>query len=1529
MSHRRHEHGNGGRGRSLPVFYRIRRRRRSDVTAPAAPTGLVATAISGTEIDLDWNDNAEPDVAGYKVYRSLTSGSGFSEIADVPTSAYSDSGLTDETEYFYRVTAYDNSSNESLPSAEDSATTFDVTAPTAPTGLVATSTLGSQIDLDWDDNAEPDLNYYRIYRGDAPGGPYVLIDDSVASGYADGGLTEGQTYYYVVTALDTSLNQSANSNEASVEVAYGGTDAPTGLAAVGDADSILLDWDDHPAPNLKGYAIYRSTSPGTGYVEIATITGVPPLASTYDDTSAVEGVTYYYVVTAWTAPTRTNESGFSNEDSANVTNIAPAAPAGLVPVLVAGPQINLDWNDNAEPDFAGYKVYRSGKAASGFVEIADVGTSAYSDAAVIGGTRYYYRVTAYDAVSNESSPSTTVNLRIDARKTAKTSAGNKLTVTSAPALNMAAGSFSIEAWFRPWELPQTTNGVLSKGKGTDPKFGIEVTNDYKLRGKLKGSGGEVSHEIAGAVSTLAEWYHVVWTIDRGADATTIYVNGAAGDVGPSLAAIGDIDNAESFDIGLLDNALVGDIGPVRLWKGDVLTSGQATYLYNGGEPLNYVNLDIPGSVPQPSSAWDMTEDGGNRADQVGALTAVESGTVDAFEFLDDPPETYTALKANVDRRPVLFYDNADGKVYAGELRENNETAVAISAASPFFGVTIRSMKWIEEKGWLLMAFGDYAGGAGGGVHIIELNVPTIREHTGVSGFDCTGIDYDRRDGRIYFVDNTNNQLKSIPAPSSTTVAVEENLGAASWSGLGIIDNNDAFGDRDLILFEGNNLVAMEGGNIANKTTLNSTTSAGGTGVHVLTNTDKYAPMDNNLIAALAGTKQTVYYHKMSKATGQDSGAVLNPGGATNISQVMLTAKGPWVRGWVKQTALYQDILIDYERSSQTPAYVDNTRSATGHGAEVMTTPTSDRFTHYACIERLHPVFVSSEEFGWYPQPSAAKQYRLPYPKGCSRGQSVAYDYDNRNLYWCGGLTVGAVYLRKLYRLDLDDGTWVELADAPASNFGAFLGNMGYYNGFLYYFGGADASNRYSQIHRYEIATNIWTTIAATLPTVLREHALIEDGAIMYIFGGTTAGFAERTARIHKFNAATEAVSVDIGTLPGLSNLSANGVLRGGTARLRGGTANYTQEQRVENVATTCTPTGVATTSGASVNSTYGQSERNVHASATYPYYYSAAYSAATANLKGPFEKLFPKVGAVALNNNIQLAGAYPRRGHYQGGGLLAENVFFIGPGLSSGSSGLQQMSVEVALIEGDWPEYGSRPPSVADDAAVYLHANLLRYNKGMQTTLRKLSNWIELIGRNDFIQDTDSQRPNYDGDGADASFKTATVNANAVTDGKMTSRSGQSLNWATGATFHIRARSLNTGTDKIQLETRNAALTAGISIGQFSRSVRIKVPGVGTLTTAGNILALSGIEDVAVRINAGATAADVFVNGVFAETLDITGNGGGAHSETWSVFSGYDGVVYGSDMVSVCTWDRALTDQEIADFRAEQRIMGCDATYEV
>ncbi len=92
----------------------------------------------------------------------------------------------------------------------------DTTAPGVPTGLVATAG-DLNVALDWANNAEADLAGYFVYRSTSSGGPFVRLNTGplASSAFGDSNVINGTTYYYVVSAADTSSNESGFSAQAS------------------------------------------------------------------------------------------------------------------------------------------------------------------------------------------------------------------------------------------------------------------------------------------------------------------------------------------------------------------------------------------------------------------------------------------------------------------------------------------------------------------------------------------------------------------------------------------------------------------------------------------------------------------------------------------------------------------------------------------------------------------------------------------------------------------------------------------------------------------------------------------------------------------------------------------------------------------------------------------------------------------------------------------------------------------------------------------------------------------------------------------------------------------------------------------------------------------------------------------------------------------------------------------------------------------------------------------------------------------
>jgi len=118
-----------------------------DTEDPMVPGNVVATAVSGGEVDVEWDASTDNvGVTGYVVLRDGV------ELATVGITQYTDLGVSPSTTYSYTVMAEDAAGNRSNPSAAAVVTTPappDTEDPTVPGNVVATAVSGSRVDVDW------------------------------------------------------------------------------------------------------------------------------------------------------------------------------------------------------------------------------------------------------------------------------------------------------------------------------------------------------------------------------------------------------------------------------------------------------------------------------------------------------------------------------------------------------------------------------------------------------------------------------------------------------------------------------------------------------------------------------------------------------------------------------------------------------------------------------------------------------------------------------------------------------------------------------------------------------------------------------------------------------------------------------------------------------------------------------------------------------------------------------------------------------------------------------------------------------------------------------------------------------------------------------------------------------------------------------------------------------------------------------------------------------------------------------------
>lgn len=252
-----------------------------------------------------------------------------------------------------------------------------------------------KVTLNWSPpvfDGHSNITGYIISRGLAPGAEQFLVLLGTVLTYLDTGVSNGQTYYYQVSAVNE-VSEGPRSNEANATPA-GLPSPPENLQATADLSSINLTWEapisDGGSP-ITNYWVHRWFSSG-GEIPFVLLGNV----LNYTDVSVVPGDTYYYQVSALNA---IGEGPKSNETSARV----PVLPSRPLNLEGAGgdQQALLTWDppaDDGGSPILNYSIYR-GDTPGGEIHHVDVGNfTNYTDTGLTNGEMYFYRVRARNMV---------------------------------------------------------------------------------------------------------------------------------------------------------------------------------------------------------------------------------------------------------------------------------------------------------------------------------------------------------------------------------------------------------------------------------------------------------------------------------------------------------------------------------------------------------------------------------------------------------------------------------------------------------------------------------------------------------------------------------------------------------------------------------------------------------------------------------------------------------------------------------------------------------------------------------------------------------------------------------------------------------------------------------------------------------------------------------------------------------------------------------------------------------------------------
>jgi hypothetical protein len=168
------------------------------------PGGLSASALGTSSIQVSWNTVS--GATGYRVHRSNSASGTYNFVGSASSSPYTNTGLSANTTYYYKVSSVKNSEESAMPSNYASATTQSGGGvieypPIMPTGLVvSTASLGS-ISLTW--NSVSTATTYNVYRAYTQTGTPAKINTVTGTSCTDN-VPAGAAYYYTVIAVNSS-----------------------------------------------------------------------------------------------------------------------------------------------------------------------------------------------------------------------------------------------------------------------------------------------------------------------------------------------------------------------------------------------------------------------------------------------------------------------------------------------------------------------------------------------------------------------------------------------------------------------------------------------------------------------------------------------------------------------------------------------------------------------------------------------------------------------------------------------------------------------------------------------------------------------------------------------------------------------------------------------------------------------------------------------------------------------------------------------------------------------------------------------------------------------------------------------------------------------------------------------------------------------------------------------------------------------------------------------------------------------------
>ncbi|HOJ11922.1 MAG TPA: hypothetical protein PK733_15210, partial [Clostridiales bacterium] len=319
-----------------------------------------------------------------------------------------DGGPLEDGSYKFRLLVWDRAGNVA---GEDLVRVWNIdnTRPEPPTNLTAEEEIGKII-LSWDASTSSDLktsSQYKLYRSTKAGGNYVLIGTTSNTRYENTTVSEGVTYYYVVTAIDKAENESEYSNEISVSPEnditppefrslpydgrkYGGGEARISMEATDNSpkgvEKFILEYSNDNGASWKSLTLGASSK---------TVGEVKVYYRDYNmSTTGMVSGDYIFRFSAvdYSGNTATTDRNLIFDLSvASIQNLTARSGEG---------SIILEWEVPPDNDISSYDIMRSTYYSGGYSTIKTIyggDTKTYTDTTASLDKTFYYKVVSKDS----------------------------------------------------------------------------------------------------------------------------------------------------------------------------------------------------------------------------------------------------------------------------------------------------------------------------------------------------------------------------------------------------------------------------------------------------------------------------------------------------------------------------------------------------------------------------------------------------------------------------------------------------------------------------------------------------------------------------------------------------------------------------------------------------------------------------------------------------------------------------------------------------------------------------------------------------------------------------------------------------------------------------------------------------------------------------------------------------------------------------------------------------------------------------